>query len=186
MCEFKISAQEPLITVRPAFLDEAENIHEVISVSMRMYCFNAGIPEAALDASSETADDVRAAILTVPFFVAVSNKDGIVGSVRLIQRKISSFDILQLPEKLCLSPDADASYFSRFAVHEDLQGLGIGSLLYNAAEKKARKIQSPYLLLHTALSNQIMVSFYEKRGFELIWEDPSRGYPRGLFGKKLI
>ncbi len=185
MFESKMPATEPVITVRPAHLKEAGNIHEVISVSMRMYCQNAGIPESLLDASFETVDDVRKAISTVPFFVAVSEADGIVGSVRLISKKISSFGVTGLSEKLGLLPDREISYFSRFAVHEDLQGLGIGSLLYNAAELEAQKTNSPYLLLHTALSNQIMVSFYEKRGFELYQEDLSRGYPRGLFGKKL-
>ena len=174
------------ITVRPARMDEADPIHRIVSSSMRIYCSNSHIPENMLDASCETVDDVRTAISSCPFFVAVDAANAIVGSVRLLSRTVASFDVPGLPEKLSLPPGTPVSYFSRFAVHEDLQGLGIGNLLFQAAAAHAAAEQSPYMLLHTSLSNGIMVSFYKKRGFVLLYEDPARGYPRGLFGKKLL
>jgi len=174
------------ITVRPARVDEAGPIQRIVASSMRIYCSNSHIPESKLDVSCETVDDVRTAISSCPFFVAVDAANAIVGSVRLLKRTVSSFGVPELPEKLALSPGTPVSYFSRFAVHEDLQGLGIGNLLFQAAAAHAAAEQSPYMLLHTSLSNEIMVSFYKKRGFVLLYEDPSRGYPRGLFGKKLM
>ena len=175
-----------LITVRQARPDEAGQIHSIVSLSMQSYCKNSHIPQELLEATSETASDVRAAIASVPFFVAVDSEDTIVGSVRLITRTAGSFGFPALPDRLSLTPETKISYFSRFAVQEDVQGLGIGSLLYDAAEKAAAESKSPYILLHTSLCNPVMVSFYEKRGFILLFEDPSRGYPRGLFGKKLL
>jgi len=174
-----------LISIRPARPDEADRIHSLVISSMQMYCKNAGITNDKLDVNSETADDVRAAIMSVPFFVAVNAGGVLVGSVRLLHKKISSFGIPALAGMLSLGPDEYVSYFSRFAVSEDQQGLGIGSLLYNAAKIKARELTNTYILLHTALSNPVMISFYEKRGFVLLSEDTSRGYPRGLLGKKL-
>lgn len=174
------------IIVRWARLDDAEPIHRIVASSMRIYCSNSHIHKDRLDVSCETVDDVRTAISSCPFFVAVDAGNTIVGSVRLLSRTVSSFGVPELPEKLSLSPGTLVSYFSRFAVHEDLQGLGIGNLLFQAAAAHAAEQQCPYMLLHTSLSNEIMVSFYKKRGFILLFEDPTRGYPRGLFGKMLL
>jgi ribosomal protein S18 acetylase RimI-like enzyme len=57
--------------------------------------------------------------------------------------------------------------------------------LYQAAE--AHLIDQGYrsVELHTALTNQPLVNFYQSRGFELVSVDHSRGYPRGLFRKRL-
>jgi len=180
-----LSPDHNLISIRQARPDEAEQIHSLVTLSMQMYCKNAGITNDKLDVSSETTDDVRAAITLWPFFVAVNSKGELTGSVRLLHKKISSFGIPELSGKLSADPDDYVSYFSRFAVLEDQQGLGIGSLLYKAAEAKARELTGTYLLLHTALCNPVMISFYEKRGFTLLFEDTSRGYPRGLLGTKL-
>jgi len=174
------------ISVRAACPEDAKAIHRVVSLSMQVYCRNAGIPADKLDANSETVDDIREAILSVPFFAAINSNGSIVGSVRLLFKKVSSFGIPELPGRLSLSPDDFVPYFSRFAVQEDVQGLGIGSLLYLAAEKEARDRHSTHILLHTAICNRVMVSFYEKRGFVLLFEDSSRGYPRGLFCKAVV
>jgi len=174
-----------MITVRGACLDDAEQIHRVVYESMQIYCSNSGIARDKLDASFETIENIRSAITASPFFVAVKPDGTIVGSARLLPKQISDFAVPELAGLLALGQDDIVSYFSRFAVKEDLQGLGIGSLLYQAAQTAAMQTQSKGILLHTALLNRIMVSFYEKRGFTLLFEDPSRGYPRGLFGKKL-
>jgi len=181
----KIMSKSEKIMVRRARLDEADQIHRVVSESMQIYCKNSGISRDKLDASFETIEDIRSAISLVPFFVAVKPDGTIVGSVRLLYKRISDFEIPELAGILSLGQEDYVSYFSRFAVKEDLQGLGIGSLLYRASHAAAIESHSAVMLLHTALSNRIMVSFYEKRGFTLLFEDLSRGYPRGLFGKKI-
>jgi predicted N-acetyltransferase YhbS len=176
---------EKMIMVRRARLDEAEQIHRVVSESMQVYCSNSGITRDRLDASFETIENIQSAISSVLFFVAVNQGGTIVGSVRLLPKKISDFEIPELAGILSLDQADKVSYFSRFAVKEDRQGLGIGSLLYEAAHAAAIESHSTAIILHTALLNRIMVSFYEKRGFTLLLEDSSRGYQRGLFGKKI-
>jgi len=171
--------------VRSAVPSDASGIHRIVSESMKIYRTASGIKREQLDASSETAADVAAAMLSIPVFVAVGSDGRIVGSVRLPGKKISEFGVPGLSEMLGLPPGETVGYFSRFAVHEDMQGLGIGRLLYLRAEETARKSGYRYILLHTALTNTTMVSFYERRGFRLLCQDLSRGYPRGLFGKKL-
>ncbi|MEI8198859.1 MAG: GNAT family N-acetyltransferase [Eubacteriales bacterium] len=181
----KIMNNSEKITVHRARLDDADQIHRVVSESMQIYCKNSGIARDKLDASFETVEDIRSAISLVPFFVAVKPDGTIVGSVRLLHKRISEFKVPELAGILSMGQEEYVSYFSRFAVKEDLQGLGIGNLLYQASHAAAIESHSAFMLLHTALSNRIMVSFYEKRGFTLLFEDLSRGYPRGLFSKKI-
>ena len=161
----KIMNRSEMITVRRAFPDEDDQIHRVVCESMQIYCSNSGIASDKLDASFETIDTIRSAISAVPFFVAVNTGGTIVGSVRLLPKQISDFAVPELAGLLALGREDNVSYFSRFAVKEDLQGLGIGSLLYKAAQTAAIESHSTGILLHTALLNRIMVSFYEKRGF---------------------
>ena len=177
---------DALITVRQAMPDDAQEVHGVVSECMRIYCRNSEISFSMTDASFETVDDVQAAISYVPFFVAVDSGGCIVGSVRLLTKQVSSFGVEGLADMLSLNLSENVSYFSRFAVREYRQGLGIGSLLYQSAQAKTKELQFSHMLLHTSLANRIMVAFYEKRGFILLFEDQSRGYPRGLFGKKLV
>lgn len=184
------------VMIREAVPADAPELHRVVSEAMELYRIASGIPCGRLDAASETIADVRNAIGSVPVFVAVLPDGSIAGSVRLIgksMREISGSDLLgkvcpgsDSCGKVCPEPDSRVGYFSRFAVHEDLQGLGIGSLLYRAAEKQAIELHYSHLFLNTSLANRMMVSFYEKRGFVLIETDLSRGYPRGLFCKCIV
>lgn len=196
------------VMIREAIPADAPELHRVVSEAMELYRIASGIPCGRLDAASETIADVRNAIGSVPVFVAVLPDGSIAGSVRLIGKSIreitgsDSYEELgHEPDshvgklghgpdsnagKLGAGPDSNAGYFSRFAVHEDLQGLGIGSLLYRAAERQAIELHYSHLFLNTSLANRTMVSFYEKRGFVLIETDLSRGYPRGLFCKCIV
>ncbi len=173
------------VRIREAVPEDAPELYRVVSEAMELYRIASGIPCGKLDAGSETVTDVRDAIISVPVFVAVLPDGSIAGSVRLIEKNIRELSDSGLCGELSLGPESHVGYFSRFAVHEDLQGLGIGSLLYRAAEEKARDLHYSHLLLNTSLANRTMVSFYEKRGFDLIGTDHSRGYPRGLFCKHI-
>jgi GNAT superfamily N-acetyltransferase len=173
------------VRIREAVPEDAPELHKVVSEAMELYRIASAIPCGQLDAGSESAGDVRDAISSVPVFVAVLPDGSIAGSVRLVEKIIPVLSDSALYGKLSLEPDSHIGYFSRFAVHEDLQGLGIGSLLYRAAERKARELHYSHLFLNTSLVNLTMVSFYERRGFVLLETDPSRGYPRGLFCKQL-
>lgn len=173
------------VIIREAVPEDAPALHRVVSEAMELYRIASGIPCGKLDAGSETTEDVLNAITSVPVFVAVLPDGSIAGSVRLIEKKTGELLLPGLTFRPPLDPDQNVGYFSRFAVHQDLQGLGIGSLLYRAAEDRAKLLGYTDLLLNTSLANHTMVSFYAKRGFTLIATDLSRGYPRGLFLKHL-
>jgi ribosomal protein S18 acetylase RimI-like enzyme len=173
------------IYVREAVEDDAQIIHEVVSESMELYRIRSGIPEGMLVSASETMEDIRSAISQMPVYVAVDSSGRIVGSVRISIQTATSFGIPELPSILGVLSETNVAYFCRFAVHEDRQGLGIGNLLYKAAEEKVRSMHVSSMLLHTSLRNQTMISFYKKRGFSVLYEESSRGYPRVLLGKKM-
>lgn len=173
------------VIIRDAVPEDAPELHWVVSEAMELYRVASGIPCGKLDAGSETVVDVRDAISSVPVFVAVLPGGSIAGSVRLIEKKVRELFDPGLCAKFSLEPDSHIGYFSRFAVHEDLQGLGIGSLLYRAAEERAKDLHYSHLLLNTSLANQTMVAFYKRRGFALVDTDLSKGYPRGLFCKRI-
>ena len=173
------------VRIREAVPEDAPELYRVISEAMELYRIASGIPCGKLDAGLETVGDVREAIASVPVFVAVLPDGSIAGSVRLIGKRAGELADPGLYAKLSLGSDSNVGYFSRFAVHEDLQGLGIGSLLYRAAEERAKDLHYSHLLLNTSLANRTMVSFYERRGFVLMDTDLSKGYPRGLFCKRI-
>ncbi len=153
------------ITIRPAVPVESPALLRLIQWAMQVYAANSGIT-ASLDAMLETEDDLRRHIIQNHVLVA-EHKGELIGTVRLIDRGNGH------------------AYFSRFAVHPHLQQTGVGKMIYQAAEDwlLAQHFQS--VELHTALTNEPLVSFYRARGFSLVETDHSRGYPRGLFRKDL-
>jgi ribosomal protein S18 acetylase RimI-like enzyme len=114
----------------------------------------------------ETAADLQVHI--AHDLVLVAEEDGrLIGTVRLVQQ------------------DRDTVWFTRFAVLPERQRGGVGHLLYQAALAAAQKRGCRFMLLHTALSNQNLVTFYQTRGFEQIDVSYERGYPARLFLKTL-
>ncbi len=151
--------------VRQARPDDAAELLGLIRRAMALYAQNAGI-ETPLDAEMETAADLQVHI--AHDLVLVAEEDGrLIGTVRLVQQ------------------DRDTVWFTRFAVLPERQRGGVGHLLYQAALAAAQKRGCRFMLLHTALSNQNLVTFYQTRGFEQIDVSYERGYPRGLFLKTL-
>ena len=119
-----------------------------------------------LDSQQETLTDMQEHIQKDRVLVAERNGH-LVGTVRLIRA------------------ENNLAYFSRFAVLPSHHLLGVGRMLYQAAEDELRQMGIKTIRLHTALSNVQLVNFYCVRGFNLIETKTARGYPRGLFEKKL-
>ncbi len=153
------------IKIRPAVLADSAEILTLVQWAMQVYAQKSGI-SAPLDAFAETITDHDRAIRDNYVLVA-EHRGHIIGTVRLV--KISS----------------ERAYFSRFAVHPHLQQTGVGKLIYQAAEDYLCQQHFRSVELHTALSNETLVSFYQSRGFDLQETDTSRGYSRGLFFKIL-
>ncbi len=59
----------------------------------------------------------------------------------------------------------DVSNFSQFAVEPTLQGKGIGLMLLNTVEARARELGMAELALSTAEPDTDLVTFYRRRGF---------------------
>jgi ribosomal protein S18 acetylase RimI-like enzyme len=153
------------ITVRQATSADAPELLALIQRAMAVYARNSGI-ERPLDAELETLDDLRVH-LAVDYVLVAEIGGRLAGTVRLVRQ------------------DEQTAYFSRFAVMPTLQRSGVGHLLYLAALRYLNERGYRQVLLHTALTNQPLVTFYQTRGFELISTGYDRGYPRGTFRKWL-
>lgn len=146
----------------PADLGE---IKQVIKIAMDQYSLVSHIPVLSpLDALCETADDLMKYVLSDYFLVAVyENK--IVGTIRVSE------------------VSKDEAYISRFAVLPSIQKIGVGSVIFEAAEKYIKNKGYHKVSLHTALRNASLVRFYTSRDFMLFETKNDRGYARGTFIK---
>ena len=153
------------IKIRTATTDDVTELHELIRLAMQVYAEQSGI-ETPLDAQMETREDLVHHIEQDQVLVAVLQGQ-LAGTVRLVRL------------------DEQTAYFCRFAVLPGYQHSGVGQMLYQAAENWLADQGFTSVILHTALTNAPLVSFYRLRGFELIETHDSRGYPRGTFRKTL-
>ncbi len=152
------------IRVERANPEDAVGIRLVIRAAMAKYVRDSGIP-GQVDALGEDLVDLLRYISEDSVFVARVGRN-IVGTVRI-----------------SMEEDAHA-YLSRFAVLPGNQSQGVGSLLFEAAERFMGEQGVRSVRLHTALTNPALVRFYENRGFRLAASSDERGYPRGLLIKE--
>jgi len=153
------------IHVRQAEPADAPELLALIRVAMSVYVRNSGI-NSELESQRETLDDLMRHLRDDHVLVA-EHRGHLIGTVRLIRESDKT------------------AYFSRFAVLPNLQQTGVGRLLYQEAEAWLRVQGYQIIRLHTALTNQPLVHFYQARGFRLVETTTGRGYPRGLFEKQL-
>jgi len=154
------------LLIRQASDDDAPELLELIRIAMAVYARNSGIG-TLLESQLETQDELLAHLHADHVLVA-ERRGRLVGTVRLIHG------------------EDDTAYFSRFAVLPSLHLSGVGKRIYQAAEDWLKNQGVHYIRLHTALTNEPLVAFYESRGFRLIETKATRGYPRGLFQKELL
>ena len=171
------------IHVRVARYDEAEIICKLVHESMASYCRDSGSPDDYIEATTEAVDVVRDAIASGVVFVALNEDEEILGTCRLYIRPKREF-ASSLPSET-RGYSSRIAYFARFSVWDAWRSKGIGNFLLKYCEKIATATGCSHILLHTALSNENMVSYYQTRGFEIVSSDSSRGYERGLFSKSL-
>ncbi|MCC6425415.1 MAG: GNAT family N-acetyltransferase [Phycisphaerales bacterium] len=77
--------------------------------------------------------------------------------------------------------------FSQFAVDPDLQGLGIGRLLLEMVERRAKECGAAELALSMAEPDVNLRQFYERRGYRAIetWKWPYTNYTSLILSKAL-
>ena len=169
---------------RRALPEDADKLSLLIKGAMVTYCAESGIPEDHLESMTEEVSTIRDRINN-NYCLCCFDGDEPVGTITL--------SIVFNPLKFSFSDKTMeyleecqiVGYISRFAVRRDLRSTGLGVELMNAAIKLAGRKGADHALLHTAVSNTGMVSFYRNRGFEVIDSESGRGYMRGLLGMSL-
>ena len=153
------------ITIRQATEADLYPLLSLVHDAMTVYARQSGITQP-LESLCEDKADMLYHIQTD--YVLVAERNGqMAGTVRLVRHGVST------------------AYFSRFAVLPHLRQTGVGRKLYEAAEAWLQSNGYVYVVLHTALTNEPLVSFYQARGFHLIHCAYDRGYPRGTFAKDI-
>ena len=158
-----MSATHDEIAVTWANRQDAIGIRLVIRAAMAKYMQDAAIP-GRVEALTEDLIDTQRHIEQDRVLVAKMGMN-VIGTLRLSWQ----------------SPGH--AYLSRFAVLPGSQSRGVGSLLFTAAEQHLIAVGARSVRLHTALTNQPLVHFYQNRGFELAVSSTERGYARGLLIK---
>lgn len=166
------------LLIRQAKFEDAEAVMALIRRAMTVYARNSGI-SGQLESLAESIEEIIDSIRDHYVMIA-ENRDGIVGTVRLIMPSEK-----QLPVSALNLDPAQTAWFSRFAVVPELQSAGAGRLLYQSAEAYLADNGAKNILLYTALTNHRLVAFYQGRGFSLLSSENNRGYERGLFVKHL-
>ena len=152
------------LIIREATLQDAAEISEIIKTAMKFYAADSNIP-GTLTSLSESISDIEKYICEDKFLVSVFHNK-LSGTVRISKFSNDSYQI------------------SRFAVLPAMQKLGVGKLLFEAAQEYLNNKNAKECILYTALTNMSMVRFYTSRGYELVETKYERGYPRGKFLKK--
>ena len=172
------------LTTRTAEPRDAAAIQRLLRVAMLTYCAESEIKTGMLEAMTESIESVEDRIRT-RHCTAVFDGQTAVGTI--------TTGITEMPQKYSFSEKTErflagfkkAAYVSRFAVIQELRRGGLGVSLISGSEDYARENGCDVMLLHCSTVNRKMTAFYNARGFELIDSENSRGYPRGLFAKKI-
>lgn len=91
------------------------------------------------------------------------------------KKVIASLRLEEISEKRFL--------LKRFAVAPKYQNQGLGTMLFEEAVEKLKKIEAQYLQLYSSLENKKLISFYQGLGFNCLETDNKKGYERGLWVK---
>jgi len=154
------------ILLRRAVPSDAEAVLAITKISFELYAEEVR-HRKSIRALYETLEDVRRDIETK--YVYVCEMDGeLVGSVR--------FEILS--ERI--------AYLSRFAMHPDIQNLGLGGLLLEKVRLECVNLGVRAITLHTASRMRSSVAFYLKNGYYIHSISKSADYIRALMVNELV
>lgn len=166
------------ISIREATPLDIDSIYELIQSAMTKYAIDSGIannPDISLSSLSETPQDIFEYMKKSRMFLAAKREkkgEKIIGTIRIkteYENQVSDKEI----------------EVSRFAVHPDYQGIGLGGELLKFVEEHALKNGYKSLCLYTSLDNKPLLSFYISKGFTVVSQSVSRGYRRGFLRKEL-
>lgn len=173
MGEYELRIAEP---------SDAEALSGLIRMAMKTYRTESGITSDVLESLHESVETVADRIRhnrCLCFF----DGDKPVATITLGKVDNPMRYSFSLRTELFLSSFEKCVYISRFAVADNLRGTGLGVKLMEVALSEPEIAESKLVLLHTAVRNKRMHSFYINRGFKLLASETSRGYKRGLYYK---
>lgn len=192
-----IDVKRPAVHVR--LVQPTDCISEITSLLHRAYKQQVEMglkPLAGRQGDDVTAD--RAAhsecwLATVPREAGVLPRklDGTTLDPKVLgPERIVGVILFEEVEKVTFPPfflRPDVAHFAQFGVDPDCQGIGIGRLLLEKVEVRAREKQASELALSMAEPDQNLFDFYMKRGFRLVeyWQWPYTNYRSCILSKKL-
>lgn len=154
------------ILLQQATPEDAEDILALTRLAFERYAREVRRPQNVA-ALHETLDDVLEDIRTK--YVYVVRLDGdTVGSVR--------FHV----------PGEHIAYLSRFAMHPDVQNLGLGGLLLEKVKIECVHLGVRAITLHTASKMRSTVGFYLKNGYYIHSISRDSDYIRALMVNELV
>lgn len=116
---------------------------------------------------------IRKNIMDSEVYVILSD-DNVVGTVTVTNNKSIYFD-----------DNIPAIYISKFAIHPEYFGQGIGSEMIKWLEKLAVKRNIKTIRLDVYVKSEKAIVFYQHRGFEIMDEKPTRNFSVYCMEKKL-
>lgn len=176
--------QEDNLTLSKALPSQAQQVSALIKEAMLTYSKESGISPDLLESMRESVESVAFRIKNNTC-LCLFEGDLPVATITLHVSDNPMKYSFSLDTQKYLEQHSTVVYISRFAVSDRFRGTGLGLKLLQAAIDFAKANGADVLLLHTARSNEVMTTFYQNRGFEILDIETSRSYPRALFAMKL-
>lgn len=168
------------LIVRRYFIDDS--IPEITRLLHKAYAAQIAMglsPLAGRQDDSVTTDRIANSECYLSLLREKGKKDRIVGVILFKEIEKVTF-----PE-LFLRPDV--AHFAQFGVDPDMQGRGIGLMLLDVVEKRAKELGYAQLALSMAEPDTGLRTFYERRGYSFVsfWQWPYTNYRSCLLSKHL-
>ncbi|MEU9585977.1 GNAT family N-acetyltransferase [Streptomyces werraensis] len=152
--------------IRPAVAADVPAVEAVVDAAFRPYVARIGVVPVPMEA------DHAANVAAGRVFVAELPDDGGTGSVRVAGLVV-------------LEPRADHLYLDTVAVLPDTQGAGLGRLLLEFAEARARALGLPEIRLFTNAMMRENQKIYPRLGYEAVERRVTGPYDRIHYRKRL-
>ena len=152
--------------IRAAVDADVPDVRAVVDAAFRHYVARIGVVPVPMEA------DHAANVAEGRVFVAELHDDGGAGTARVAGLVV-------------LEPRADHLYLDTVAVHPDAQGAGLGRLLLEFAEDRARALGLPEIRLFTNAMMGENQKIYPRLGYETVERRVTGPYDRIHYRKRL-
>jgi GNAT superfamily N-acetyltransferase len=166
-------------TVR--LLREGDPIPEITRLLHRAYAKQVAMGLRPLAGRQDDATTARRASSSECYIALLpeNGRERIVGVILYEEQEEAEFPAFFLKPEV--------RHFSQFGVDPDVQGRGIGQLLLQRVESRARETGAAELALSMAEPDRELYEFYARRGFRFIeyWQWPYTNYRSCILSKRL-